>query len=274
MESLYARAYACLMAESVAEKLALTQQIAQAWQIGVLNLDDDAPALAVPVPGRPARPELVPPRGLKKRSIHTPHGYGALLHSIAHIEFNAINLAWDAVYRFRGLPREYYDDWVRVAAEEAYHFGLLQARLQAFGFEYGDFPAHNGLWETAVETAHDVLARMILVPRTLEARGLDVTPQIVEKIMSAGDQETVAVLAIILRDEITHVAAGTRWFNFVCAQRGIDPLQTFGDGIAQMRGTLKGPFNLSARLAAGFSAEEMSLLENLPVSEVKSAATN
>ncbi|MEK6750344.1 MAG: ferritin-like domain-containing protein [Pseudomonadota bacterium] len=264
MENLHARAYACLMAAEVAEKIALTQHTAQDWRAGVLSLHDETSPIAVPVPGRPARPELVPPRGLKKRSIHTPHGYGALLHSIAHIEFNAINLAWDVVYRFRGLPKKYYDDWVRVAAEEAYHFGLLQARLQAFGFNYGDFPAHNGLWETAVETAHDLMLRMILVPRSLEARGLDVTPQIVEKIEAAGDTETVAVLAIILRDEITHVAAGTRWFNYLCAQRGVDPLQTFGEGILRLRGTVKGPFNHSARLAAGFSAQEMTLLENLP----------
>ena len=252
------------MTSDVAEKLALTQRVAAAWRAGGLVLSATDEPQPVPVPGRPAKPELVAPRELKKRSVHTPAGYAAMLHSFAHIEFNAINLAWDAVYRFRDMPREYYDDWVRVADEEAYHFGLLQARLETLGYQYGDFPAHNGLWETAVDTAHDALLRMTLVPRTLEARGLDVTPGIIAKIEAIGDADTVEVLQIILRDEITHVEAGTRWFHYLCEQRGLDPLAAFGEGMVRLRGTVKGPFNLKARLKAGFTTEELNLLARGP----------
>jgi len=215
-------------------------------------------------PGRPARPPLVAPRDLPKRGFHTVAGRAALIHAVAHIEFNAINLAWDAVYRFRDLPPAYYDDWVRVADEEAYHFTLLRARLRELGHDYGDFPAHDGLWQMARDTAHDPLVRMALVPRVLEARGLDVTPGMIARLRAAGDSDTVALLEIILRDEIGHVEIGSRWFRFLCGERGLAPDSTFRALVEQyLKGQLKAPFHREARRQAGFSESELLLLDEL-----------
>jgi uncharacterized ferritin-like protein (DUF455 family) len=189
-----------------------------------------------------------------RRKLTTPAGRAALVHAIAHIEFNAINLALDAVYRFRGLPSAFYDDWLQVAAEEAEHFLMLRRRLATLGHAYGDFDAHNGLWEMAVRTAHDPLLRMALVPRVLEARGLDVTPGMMERLRAAGDPETVEILAVILREEIGHVAIGTRWFRHLCDQRGLDPDRTFGELITEyMPGRIRPPFHEAARREAGFT---------------------
>ena len=184
-----------------------------------------------------------------------------MLHAIAHIEFNAINLALDCVQRFRSQPAEFHDDWLKVAAEEAYHFGLVCERLQALGFGYGDFPAHDGLWDMACRTAHDLLARMALVPRVLEARGLDATPPIMKKLKAVGDMDSVAVLEIILRDEIGHVAIGDRWFRAQCALRGLAPEATYLQLIDDFRAPRpQPPLHLEARRAAGFSAAELELL--------------
>jgi uncharacterized ferritin-like protein (DUF455 family) len=184
------------------------------------------------------------------------------VHAIAHIEFNAIDLAWDAVYRFRGLPHAYYADWVSVANDEARHFSLLRARLQELGYDYGDFDAHNGLWEMAEKTAHDGLARMALVPRVLEARGLDVTPGMIVKLRSLGDSATVAILETILREEVAHVAAGSRWYRWYCERAGIDPAPRFRELLGEYaRAVLYGPFNFEARSAAGFDDEELRMLE-------------
>jgi uncharacterized ferritin-like protein (DUF455 family) len=193
--------------------------------------------------------------------LGTPAGRAALVHAIAHIEFNAINLALDAACRFRDMPGEYYVDWVCVAADEARHFSLLQGRLVELGSSYGDFPAHNGLWEMAELTADSCLARMALVPRVLEARGLDVTPGMIERLRLVGDLTTVSALEVILGEEVGHVATGTRWFNFCCEREGKDPLPTFLE-LLQTRysGTVRGPFNHAARLAAGFSPAEMDVL--------------
>ena len=181
---------------------------------------------------------------------------------MAHIEFNAINLAWDAVYRFRGLPRAYYDDWVGVADEEARHFGLMRDRLRTLGHDYGDFPAHDGLWSMARRTAADPLARMALIPRVLEARGLDVTPNMITRFRDAGDGETADCLAIILRDEISHVAAGTRWFHFLCAERGLEPESQYFELLARyLGGEVRGPLNLEDRRRAGFSEAELERLQ-------------
>jgi len=186
------------------------------------------------------------------------------VHAVAHIEFNAINLAIDAVYRFRGMPPDYYADWLSVAADEARHFQMLQDRLQAFGMEYGDLPAHNGLWEMAEKTADSCLVRMALVPRVLEARGLDVTPGMIQRLRAAGDRATAAVLEVILEEEIRHVALGTRWFRYCCAQQGLDPADTFIELLkSRYGGVPRGPFNLEARYEAGFSREEMKGLANL-----------
>ena len=186
----------------------------------------------------------------------------ALVHAVAHIEFNAINLALDAVYRFRGMPGEYYADWLSVAADEARHFELLRNRLEDLGARYGDLPAHNGLWEMAEKTADSCLVRMALVPRVLEARGLDVTPGMIERLESAGDSETAAVLRVILREEVRHVAIGTRWFRYCCAQDNLNPAQTFLHLLeARLGASVRGPFNVQARSEAGFSSEEMKALQ-------------
>jgi uncharacterized ferritin-like protein (DUF455 family) len=210
------------------------------------------------LPGRPARPLLVPHTELKKRSITTAAGRAALFHAVAHIELNAIDLAADAVWRFSGMPEAFYREWSQVAREEAYHFTLLTSRLRELGFAYGDFPAHNALWQMAEKTKHDVLARMALVPRTLEARGLDASPPMREKLARVGDTKGVEILDIILRDEIGHVAVGNRWYAYLCAQRGLEPVETYTK-LAAAYGAprLRGPFNLEARRAAGFTDREL-----------------
>ncbi|HEX5512867.1 MAG TPA: ferritin-like domain-containing protein [Gammaproteobacteria bacterium] len=261
---LHARAQAVLAEADPDAKVRLTHALCADWQAGRLRLNESPPPTPIGPPGRPARPQLVAPRELVQRRLSTVEGRAALIHSITHIEFNAINLALDAVYRFRDLPADYYADWLQVAEEEARHFEMLRARLRALGHDYGDFPAHNGLWEMAEDTAHDHLVRMALVPRVLEARGLDVTPAMLERLRAAGDEQTVAILEIILREEIGHVAIGSRWFKYACGQRGLDPEPTFRQLLAQyMRGRLRGPFNVDARLAAGFSAAEIAALEGL-----------
>lgn len=262
--SLYTAATACLASHSLEEKIELSQSSAMRWRSGELDLDFDMPPEPIGEPGRPDRPKLVSPRDLNARKISTPEGHAALIHAICHIEFNAIDLAWDAIYRFRELPREFYDDWVKVADEEAYHFSLLRQHLQGLGYDYGDFDAHNGLWEMAQKTAHDPLVRMALVPRVLEARGLDVTPGIMAKLNNIGDVEAVSILEIIFRDEIGHVEIGSRWFQYLCEQRDMEPKSTFRDLLEQyMKGSLKGPFHKEARLKAGFTEEELNYLDGL-----------
>lgn len=195
------------------------------------------------------------------RSPFTPDGLAALLHAITHIELNAIDLALDAVWRFAGMPEAFYRDWLRVADEEAIHFGLLRVHLRSLGFEYGDFPAHNGLWEMCVKTQHDVTARMALVPRTLEARGLDASPLIqarLRKVNTPAALRAVEILDIILRDEIGHVAVGNRWYGWLCAQQGLDPISHYRQLARQHAAPrLKPPFNDAARRAAGFTAAEL-----------------
>ncbi len=237
------------------------QQVLSLWAAflqGRLSDEPAAPPVALPSPGRPERPELVHPKHLPKRSLQSVQGRAAMLHAIAHIEFNAINLALDAAWRFREVPRDFMRDWLEVAADEARHFGLLQERLRALGHEYGDFPAHNGLWEMAVKTDHSLLARMGMVPRVLEARGLDVTPGIRQRFEAIGDHDSCAVLDVILREEVEHVAKGNRWFAWACEQAGKPVEQTFQELLTTYypRG-LSGPFNCEARLHAGFAEGEL-----------------
>ncbi len=215
-------------------------------------------------PGRPAHPLLVLPSAVPKRDVCTREGRGALLHAVAHIEFNAIGLALDAVWRFAQMPEAYYRDWVRVAVEEARHFSLLRERLRSVGYDYGDFVAHDGLWEMARKTSDDVLARMALVPRTLEARGLDASPQVRAKLLQAKDATSAAVIDVILRDEIGHVAIGNHWFHWLCGARGLEPKAVFAQ-IFATRGAprLRGVINVQARLAAGFDKDELAWLETL-----------
>jgi uncharacterized ferritin-like protein (DUF455 family) len=261
--SLFDAARTCLEAETPEAKLEATFAAAAAFARGELGVPADAPApQPIAMPGRPTRPRLVSPRELPRRGFGSGEGRAAFIHAVAHIEFNAIDLAWDAVYRFRGMPADYYADWVGVAADEARHFGLLRARLREHGCDYGDFDAHNGLWEMAEKTAHDGLARMALVPRVLEARGLDVTPGMIVKLRQLGDEATVSILETILREEVAHVAAGSRWYRWHCARAGVEPAERFRQLLHEYAGgVLRGPFNVDARLAAGFDAEELAGLE-------------
>ncbi|EHR70893.1 hypothetical protein BurJ1DRAFT_2051 [Burkholderiales bacterium JOSHI_001] len=216
-----------------------------------------------PLPGRPLRPRLVDPQALPRRSPGTPEGRAALLHAIAHIEHNAIGLALDAVFRFAGLPEDFYFDWLRVAGEEAQHFLLLRDHLRTLGHDYGDFDAHDGLWTMAQRTNGDFTARMALVPRTLEARGLDATPPIQAKLKRVGDHAAVAILDVILHDEVGHVAIGNRWYRWACEREGLDPIAHYAVLAQRHRAPkLKGPFNRDARSRAGFSAEELAYLES------------
>jgi uncharacterized ferritin-like protein (DUF455 family) len=212
------------------------------------------------VPGRPQQPLLVSPREVPRRALGSIEGRCALLHAVAHIEFNAINLALDAACRFDGLPAQFYADWISVAQDEARHFQMLQRRLGELGRHYGDFSAHNGLWEAAEKTAQDPLVRMALVPRVLEARGLDVTPSIIGRLRDVGDSGTIAVLEVILREEVRHVAIGTRWFEYLCAGRGLDPQPTFARLLAEHRVRIAPPLNRPARAQAGFGEAEMDAL--------------
>lgn len=261
---LHAAAWHCLEAIGPGEKVRLTHAAWQDVLEGRLHIDAAAPpARPLPVPGRPSRPRLVPPRALPKRSLHSEAGRAALVHAVAHIEFNAINLAWDAVYRFRGMPDGFYRDWAAVANDEARHFTLVCQRLADMGVAYGDIDAHDGLWEMAVKTAHSDTARMALVPRVLEARGLDVTPGMIARFRAAGDEATVAVLEVILREEVAHVEAGTRWFHWCCRRDGLEPQATFRELLrTYMRGAPRGPFNMEARRRAGFSDSELDWLRD------------
>jgi len=236
--------------------------LAESWRAGRLSLDCQAELIEPPhIPGHPARPELVAPRLVKRRSMITPEGRAVLVHALVHIEFNAINLALDAIWRFADMPADYYTDWLRVADEEALHFSLLAAHMQTLGYTYGDFPGHASLWEMVAKTRHDVLARMALVPRTMEARGLDAVPALRAKLAQAGDQDAAEILDIILRDEIGHVAVGNRWYGYVCEQRGLEPIATYARLAVQYAApVLRGPFNLAARRAAGFSESELAAL--------------
>jgi uncharacterized ferritin-like protein (DUF455 family) len=243
-----------------AEKVVAAQALFQRAAVSSL---DAAALLACPIglPGRPAAPRLLSALQVPKRSPFTPEGRAALIHAIAHIEFNAINLALDAVWRFAGMPPTYYLDWLRVASEEALHFSLLHTHLNNMGFRYGDFDAHDGLWTMAEKTAGDVLARMALVPRTLEARGLDATPPMQAKLARAGDMRAVEILDIILNDEIGHVEIGNRWYRQLCRERGLDPVAIYPGLVAQYQAPrLRPPFNWAARGAAGFSPEELAYL--------------
>jgi len=255
-------ALTCLALCNAQQKAEAVQKLVVAWQERRIKLD--CGAMLQPdeaIPGRPARPELVDPLNVERRSMRTLEGRAALIHALAHIEFNAINLALDAIWRFAGMPAAYYSDWLRVASEEALHFSLLAQHLQALGYAYGEFKAHNSLWDMAQKTEQDVLARIALVPRTLEARGLDASPPVRAKLAQAGDHAAAAILDIILRDEIGHVAVGNRWFAWLCEQRKLEPLATFAELTTRYKApAMRGPFNMEARRAAGFSEAELAAL--------------
>lgn len=259
--SLYAALASALNTPEIEQKLALTAAIKESWTNNKLDWDDKTPVTLTC--GRPAKPELVAPQLVPQRGVKSPEGRARLLHAIVHIEFSAINLALDHAARFRGMPKAYYTDWIGVAAEEAYHFTILRQRLQTLGRDYGDFPAHAGLWDMAERTSENVLARMALVPRLLEARGLDVTPGIQKKLIQSGDHETARLLEIILQDEIGHVGIGDAWFRHICKAQSLEPESTFRRLLNDFNAPHpQAPMNESARLAAGFTKRELAgLLE-------------
>ena len=251
----------CLLASEPASKVALTQALWAAWQQGLVSPCETEPRVGIATPGRPQKPLLVSPMQVPRRRLGSRKGHAAMIHAITHIEFNAINLALDAAHRFADMPISYYADWLRVAAEEASHFALLNQHLVSLGYAYGDFDAHAGLWEMAQKTTHDPLLRMALVPRVLEARGLDATPAITLKLQQVGDTRAVEILDIIAHDEIGHVAVGSRWFAYLCAQRGLESAATFRNLLREYAIPLpRLPINIEARRLGGFSEMELAWL--------------
>ncbi len=264
MKNVFEFAEACLHHAAVDEKLALTHQARYLLESGELSLITDQPVLPIARTRFPDKPVLLSPRDMPKRKLGTAEGVSAFFHAIAHVEFMAIYLAWDMLYRFRGMPDQFYQDWLRVADEEAQHFELIRIHLQAMHVAYGDLPAHSGLWDHAKDTADDLLGRLAMVPRCMEARGLDVTPAIITKFRHLGDDASVALLNRILTDEVGHVERGSYWFKFVCGQQGLEPEAKYRQLIKQyyLGGKPKGPFNREMRIIAGFSNAELDWLEN------------
>jgi uncharacterized ferritin-like protein (DUF455 family) len=258
MTTLRSSAIRPLVESNPAEKARLTLALDTTLPIG----EDAALTLPDGIPGRPLRPRHLKATELPQFSLRTAEGRAALIHSIVHIELNAIDLALDAVARFPAMPAQYYTDWITIAQEEAHHFTLLRDHLRSYGFDYGDFDAHMGLWDMAQRTQNDLLARMALVPRTLEARGLDASPQVKKKLVGAGDVKAGEILDIILRDEIGHVAVGNHWYRWLCEQRALDPIGTYSDMVGHYAPPkLRKPFNLEARRLAGFDEQELQILQ-------------
>jgi uncharacterized ferritin-like protein (DUF455 family) len=264
MKNVFEFAEACLHHSAVDEKLALTHQARYLLESGELSLIKGQPVLPIAQVKFPEKPVLLSPRDMPKRKLGTVEGVSAFFHAIAHVEFMAIYLAWDMLYRFRGMPDQFYQDWLRVADEEAQHFELIRIHLQAMHVAYGDLPAHSGLWDHAKDTAEDLLGRLAMVPRCMEARGLDVTPAIIAKFRHLGDDASVTLLNRILTDEVGHVERGSYWFKFVCGQQGLEPEAKYRQLIKlyYLGGKPKGPFNREMRIIAGFSNAELDWLEN------------
>ena len=258
MPSLRHQALQLLVCRDPNQKASGTRALDPSGPVGA----DDIIGEASGIPGRPERPQRVPHTQLKQRSMKTVQGRAALLHALAHIELNAIDLALDVCWRFHGMPEAFYRQWLAVAREEALHFQLLRDHLTTLGCGSGDFPAHDGLWQMAERTRHDLLARIALVPRTLEARGLDASPAVKAKLLAAGDLRGAEILDIILRDEIGHVAVGNHWFKWLCERQWLEPVATYAElAIRHEAPRLRGPFNLEARRAAGFDEAELRALQ-------------
>ena len=262
MITLFDFAERCLYDADIAQKLAITHRAQELALAECLSFQSAQPPKSIADTRFPDKPALMMPRDMPRRRMDSPAGKAAFFHALAHIEFMAIYLAWDIIYRFRGLPEQFYLDWLKIADEEAQHFELLSNHLLTLGVVYGDLPAHKGLWSHAEDTADDLLARLAVVPRCMEARGLDVTPVMIEKLKAQDDEAGVAILARIYQDEIGHVERGSFWLNYFSRQRGLDPEQTFKDKIlACYQGKPKGPFNREVRIIAGFSHNEIDWLE-------------
>ncbi len=260
--NLYQQTELALLEDDPQVKASAVAQLLIDWRQNRLLQCSEGSILPVEDPGRPELPELVDPRNLRRRSTATEQGRIHLLHAIAHIEFCAINIALDAVYRFRDMPAQFVSDWLLVACEEVRHFSLLNECLQQRGSYYGDCQAHSGLWDMVCKTRHDVLHRMALVPRVMEARGLDVTPGMISRFDQVDDTQVVEILKVIYSDEIGHVAIGNFWYQWLCAERGLEPGSTFLSLVGDyLGGKLRGPFNWAARLEAGFSETELRVLD-------------
>ncbi|MDE0715351.1 MAG: ferritin-like domain-containing protein [Gammaproteobacteria bacterium] len=249
-----------LKASEAGEKLEIVQRL---LEVEFISGDRHTADRDLPLPGYPDRLRLVDPREVPRRSLGTIEGRACFLHAIAHIEFNAINLALDAVYRFGGLPDGYYRDWLEVARDEACHHAMLEDRLEELGYRYGDFPAHNGLWDVACRTAHDLVSRMAMVPCVMEARGLDVTPGMIRRFRDMGDDRSAGLLETILEEEERHVAIGVAWYRWACGERGLDPVPTFFSLLeTYLPHRLSGPLNIDRRRAAGFDDAWLRHLES------------
>ncbi len=260
--NLYDALWHCIEASDPGEKIERVNALASSFE--AMERSGGDATVSLEPPGRPALPRLVSPRDLPQRGLGSVDGRAALLHAVTHIEFNAINLALDAAYRFRAMPAQFVVDWISVAVDEARHFSLLSARLEELGHRYGGFDAHDGLWAMAERTAGSVLARMALVPRVLEARGLDVTPGMIKRLRGLGDDRSADILEIILAEEVRHVAIGSHWFAWCCERGQLDPDTTFIELIRGVgKGSIRGPFNLPARREAGFNDEELRLIASL-----------
>jgi uncharacterized ferritin-like protein (DUF455 family) len=257
-DNIFSLAYACLSEYQLDDKLSLSEKTAKtilSRYVGITPAKIDCESIK---PGRPDKPALIAPKNLPKRNIQTIEGRAAMLHSFAHIEFNAINLVWDLICRFQNMPMEFYLDWAQVAAEETRHFQLLRKQLNQLGYDYGDFSAHNGLWEIADKTAHDLLLRLAVVPRIMEARGLDVTPDLINRFRQIKDEETSLLLELILDEQIGHVQIGTKWYRYQCDKLNLDPEVTFEKIIREYMPSNKSKkINHEARLMAGFSQSEL-----------------
>ena len=263
MENIFELASQCLHCTDIEEKLSVTHHARQLDQQKLLDLTSQAEPLSIAATKFPKFPELLDPKKMPRRKFTTAAGVVAFFHAIAHIEFIAIYLAWDILYRYRDMPEQYYHDWLRVADEEAQHFSLIRNFLLQKGVDYGDLPAHQGLWTRAEDTADDFLARLALVPRGMEARGLDVTPGMIEKCRDIGEQQGMEILTRILEDEVTHVSIGSYWFKYQCEQEQVDAEHKYQQLMLRyLKGKPKGPFNHALRINAGFSEAELNWLEN------------
>jgi len=260
--NLYQVVEEALLESDASRKCDRVAKLTARWHFGELHKDQNSSILPIDEPGRPELPRLIDPRNLGKRTTANESGRLALVHAFTHIEFNAVNIALDAVYRFRQMPDQFVSDWLLVASEEAKHFSLLNQYLRDHGSCYGVFDAHNGLWDMVCKTRDDVLHRIALVPRVMEARGLDVTPGMIERFNNIGDQRAVEILQVIYADEVGHVRIGNHWFRYLCDQRGLNQTETFRELVEiYMQGKLRGPFNWPARLQAGFEESELAELE-------------
>ncbi len=263
LKNIFHEAETCLKITEPKAKIAYGLEVVNAWKNKQLDWQCAHVATQLNEPGRLSHPELVATNKVSKRGFGSDKQIAAFLHSLAHIEITAVNLSWDSICRYPNMPQAYYDDWVNTAADEGRHFLALAQQMQRLGYAYGDFVAHNELWGMAIVTADDLMSRMGIVHRVLEARALDVIPFAISKFEAIGDNDSAKVLQMIANDEISHVAAGTRWYRYCCLQQNLDADTTFFQLIAKYLSNYpRGPFNEAARIAAGFSENELELLKH------------